>query len=75
MSIELWEGKGAYRQEVRPRPLATEPAVVWHRPWGEKWDPQGRVGSWWWQLWRGLAGSTGGDTWEKGKEKAPPGRD
>lgn len=45
MSIELREGRGAHEQEVRPTPLATEPAVVWHRPWGEKWDPQGRAES------------------------------
>lgn len=50
MSIELREGKGAEEQEVRPTLPAIEPAVVWHRPWGEEWDPQGRVESWWWQL-------------------------
>lgn len=32
MSIELSEGKGAYRQEVRPRLLAIKPAMVRHRP-------------------------------------------
>lgn len=75
MSIELREGKGAYEQEVRLWPPATEPAVGWHRPWGEKRDLQGRAGSWRWQLWRGPAGSIGGDTWEKGKERTPPGRE
>jgi hypothetical protein len=32
MSIELLEGKGTYKQKVRPELLAIEPAVVWYRP-------------------------------------------
>lgn len=75
MSIELWEGKGAHKQEVRPRLLVMQPAVVWHRPRGAKWDLQGRAESWRQQLWRGQAGRMGGDMWAEGKDKAPPGRE
>lgn len=73
MSIELREGKGAYKQEVRPTPPATEPAVVWHRPGGEKWDPQGREESWRWQLCRGQVGR-GYMGKRKGKGLSFPGR-
>lgn len=74
MSIELLEGKGAHEWEVRPRLPAVEPAVVRHRPQGEKWDPQEGL--------RAGGGSSGegrqarrigGDMRKKGKDKAPPG--